>query len=140
MSAAAQTWTIPAGQKYIDKDGIEHIITTSEDMKFAFTDTGTGGNFVGTVDTTKVTCTDGFKFEIEVDPRFTFSSSADGSATFNNGELCTLEQSGTRVPWRVISLTLANADGVGSENITQMVLEQVDNVQRVITWSSITSA
>ena len=141
MSAGSQTWTIPAGQKYIDKDGISHVITTSEDILFTFTDDGTGGRFIGRIgDATKVLCTDGFKFDIECDPRFTFSSSADGSATLNNGELCIVEQSGTRVPWNVRSLTVADADGVGSNNISSITLEQVDNTSRTITWALVTTA
>lgn len=141
MSAAAQTWTFPAGQKYVDKDGIEHTIKTGETLTLKFNDTGVGGDFQGREgDTDKVTCTDGFVFDVECDPRFIFSSSVDGSASFDNGELCTVEQDGTRLRWKVKSLTMANADGVGATNVTQMILEQNRNPMRVITWANIDTA
>ena len=141
MSAASQTWTFPAGQKYVDKDGIEHTIATSQDCLFAFTDTGSGGVFKARMgDTSKVVCTDGFTFDIELDQRFQFESGADGAANISCGELCIVEEGNVRTDWKVTSLTLADCDGVGSNNVTEMKLEQVDNTSRKITWALITSA
>lgn len=140
MSASAQTWTFPAGQKYIDKDKIEHTIATSQNLKLTFTDDGTGGRFIGTIgDTDKVLCTDKFTFEVECDPRFEFNSSADGSATTENGVICFVEEGNVRHPFKVKSLTIANADGVGSNNITQMILESKLH-KGIITWALITTA
>ena len=141
MSAASQTWTFPAGQKYVDKDGIEHVIATAQDLLFAFTDTGAGGVFKGrTGDTGKVVCTDGFTFDVEVDQRFQFESGADGAANKNCGQICTVDETGVRIVWNVVSLTLADADGVGAANVTEIVLEQVNNIQRRITWAAIDTA
>jgi hypothetical protein len=137
-----QVWTIDAtGQKYIDKDGIEHIIAANGAFSLSFTDDGVGGRFIGICgDASPVACSDGFHFRIEGDPRFEFTSSADGSVTLKNGEICFKEQSQVRTAWRVTALNMSNADGVGSDNVSSITLEQVDNPMRVITWSTINTA
>lgn len=138
--ATDQTWTLDvAGLKYIDKDMIEHIINTNETLILSFTDTGVGGNFIGQVGGGKITCTDGFEFIVEADGRFEFKSSADGSATFENGEICFVEEGNVRHPFKVISLNMADADGVGANNITEIILESLLH-GRQITWTNINTA
>lgn len=138
---ATHTWTLDvAGLKYVDKDGIEHIINTNETMTFTFTDTGTGGKHVGLVGGGLVACADGFSFTLECDSRFEFESSADGSATLRNGEVCFVEEGNVRTPWEVVNLTMTDADGTGANNITSITMEQVHNRQRVMTWTNINSA
>lgn len=138
---ATQTWTLDmAGLKYIDKDGIEHIINTNETMAFTFTDEGVGGKFIGLVGGGKVTCTDGFEFTIEADSRFEFKSSADGSATTENGEVCFVEDGNVRTVWKVVSITMTDADGTGANNIASITLEQVKNPMVRITWTNINTA
>lgn len=140
MSAANQTWTIDtAGQKYIDKDRIEHIITASEALKLAFTDDGVGGRFIGDVGATPIKCTDGFRFKVEIEPRFEFKSSADGSATLENGEICFTEEGNVRHVYKVISLNMSNADGVGSDNVTEIILESQKHGLKM-TWANIDTA
>lgn len=138
---ATQTWTLDvAGLKYIDKDGIEHTITTDETMTFTFTDTGVGGTFVGLVDGGKVACTDGFSFEPSSESRFTFASSVDGSATGLNGEVAFIEEGNTLNVFEVTALNMSNADGTGANNVTSITLEQVANRMRTMTWTDINTA
>lgn len=141
MSAAAQTWTFDlAGQKYIDKDGVEHVIGTNQTMRLDFTDLGTGGIFVGVGGASKVVCTDGFSFTVEADTRFQFLSSVDGAATGLNGQICFVEEGNYRRVFDVKELNLVDADGVGANNITSMVMESVDNRMRTMSWSAINTA
>ena len=141
MSAANQTWTFDlAGLKYVDKDGIEHVITTNETLRLDFTDTGTGGNFVGALGGGRVTCTDGFEFEPSSESRFTFSSSVDGSATVMNGQLAFKEEGNVLTDWDVTSITTTDADGVGANNIVSITLEQIDNRMRTMTWTGVNTA
>lgn len=136
---ATQTWTLDtAGMKYIDKDKIEHVITTSQAFTLDFTDTGVGGNFIGLVGGNPVGCTDGFKFTIEADPAFSFLSSADGSATTENGTICFVEQN-FRHLWKVISLNLSNADGTGANNISSITMESLSHGLQM-TWTNIDTA
>lgn len=128
-----------AGLKYIDKDMIEHVINTDETLKLSFTDTGDGGNFIGQVGAGKITCTDGFEFIVEADGRFEFKSSADASATKENGEICFVEEGNVRHPWKVISLEMTDADSVGADNIVSIVLESLLH-GRQITWTNINTA
>jgi hypothetical protein len=128
-----------AGLKYIDKDGIEHVINTNETMTLTFTDTGTGGTFVGLVGGGKMTCTDGFEFEVSSESRFVFLSSAD-EETFQNGEIAFVEENNVLNVFEVTSLTMTNADGVGANNITEIVMEQVANRMRKMTWTNINTA
>jgi len=140
MSAANQTWTFPANQKYIDANGIEHIINTSETLRLDFTDTGTGGVFVGAVGAGKATCTDGFEFEAHSESRFKFTSSANGAATLSNGEITFIEENNRLNTFEVISLNMADADGVGANNITVISMEQVANRANKMSWALITTA
>lgn len=141
MSAANQTWTFDvAGLKYIDRNGIEHTITTNETLRVDFTDTGTGGVFVGAVGGGKVTCTDGFEFEPSSESRFKFVSSADGSATKLNGEIAFIEEVNALNVFEVTSIELSNADGVGANNVASMTMEQVANRMRTMTWTGINTA
>lgn len=138
---ATQTWTIDtAAQKYIDRNGIEHTITTNETMTLTFTDTGDGGTFIGLVGGGKVTCTDGFEFEPSSDSRFTFSSSVDGSATKLNGEIAFVEEGNVLNVFEVTSLTMTNADGTGANNIVSITMEQIANRMRTMTWANINTA
>lgn len=138
---ATHTLTLDtAGLKYIDKTGVEHVITTNETMTLTFTDTGTGGKFIGLTGGGKITCTDGFEFEVSSDPRFTFSSSADGSATGYNGEIGFYEEGNILNVFEVTSLNMTNADGVGANNIVSITMEQVDNRMNTMTWTNINTA
>lgn len=128
-----------AGLKYVDKDKIEHVINTNETMKLTFTDTGDGGNFIGVVGGGVVNCVDGFGFTVEADPTFEFRSSADGSATTENGEICFVEEGNVRHVWKVISLNMTDADSVGANNIVSIVLESLLH-GRQITWTNINTA
>lgn len=140
MSAANQTWTIDAtGQKYIDKDGIEHVITANGAFKLAFTDDGVGGRFIGDAAQAAVGCTDGFKFILNQDPRHTFISSVDGSATLMNGDISFIEEGNVMHTFRVISLNMSNADGVGTDNVTSITLESKRH-GGIMTWSTIDTA
>lgn len=140
MSAASQTWTLDTtGMKYIDRDRIEHIITANEALYFTFTDDGVGGRFIGALGTNgSVLCTDGFRFKCSTDSRFEFTSSVDGSATINNGEICFVENHAVH-PFKVTSLTIANADGVGADNVTTITLESIFNGLKM-TWTLIDTA
>jgi len=134
---AAQTWTLDvAGLVYIDVTGKAHTITTNETFKLTFTDTGDGGTFQGLEGGGEVECSDGFSFLPECDGRFKFDSSVDLSASINNGELCFVEDGFNRHVWSVISLTMANADGTGANNITTMTLESKVHGRQVI-WTNI---
>lgn len=141
MSAANQTWTLDvAGQKYIDKDGIEHVINTNETLRLDFTDTGTGGVFVGAVGGGKITCTDGFEFEPSSDSRFQFTSSVDGAVSGLNGEIAFMEEGNVLNVFEVTALNMTNADGVGADNVVSIVMEQVANRMRTMSWSNINTA
>jgi hypothetical protein len=123
---AVQTWTLDvAGLKYIDKDRIEHIINTNETLTLIFTDEGTGGLFTGLIDGGKITCSDKFEFTIECDPIYGFRSSADGSVTLNNGNVCFVEEGNVRHHFRISSLNIADADGVGANNIISIIFESL---------------
>lgn len=141
MSAANQTWTLDvAGQKYVDKDGIEHIINTNETFLLDFTDTGVGGVFVGRPGGGKITCTDKFEFEPSSDSRFQFVSSVDGVATGLNGSIAFIEEGNVLNEFEVTSLNISNADGVGTDNVTSITLEQIANRMRKMTWVTIDTA
>lgn len=138
---ATHTLTLDtAGLKYVDKDGIEHTITQNETMTLTFTDTGTGGKFVGLVGGGKVTCTDGFEFEPSSETRFEFTSSADGSATTRNGEIAFVEEGNVLNVFEVTSLNMTDADGTGANNIVSITMEQVACRSRVMTWTNINTA
>ena len=140
MSAASQTWTLDvAGLKYIDKDKIEHVINTDETLKLTFTDEGTGGLFVGTIGGGLIVCTDGFSFTPECDATFGFRSSADASETLQNGNFCFVEEGNVRHHFRVSKLTIANADGVASDNITTITFESLIH-GLTMTWTTINTA
>ena len=137
---ATQTWTIDtAAQKYIDRHGIEHTINANETCTFTFTDTGTGGTFIGLVGGGRITCTDGFEFEPSSDSRFVMVSSAD-SVTKLNGEIAFVEDGNALNVFEVTSLNMANADGTGADNIVSIVMEQVANRMRTMTWANINTA
>lgn len=138
---ATQTWTLDvAGLKYVDKDGIEHIITQNETMTLTFTDTGDGGKFVGLTGGGKITCTDGFEFEPSADTRFEFRSSEDGSITYLNGEIAFIEEGNVLNVFEVTELKMTDADGTGANNVLSIVLEQVANRMRTMEWTNINSA
>ncbi len=138
---ATHTLTIDtAAQKYIDSNGIEHVINTNETLTLTFTDTGTGGTFIGLVGGGKVTCTDKFEFEPSSESRFTFSSSVDGSATILNGEIAFVEEGNILNVFEVTSLTMTNADGTGANNIVSITMEQVANRMYNMTWANINTA
>lgn len=139
---ATQTWTLDvAGLPYVDKDGIQHTITTNETFTLDFTDDGVGGRFIGLSGTAEdMVCTDGFRLKIHADPRFEFTSSADGSATLRNGHIAFIEEGNVLNEWSVASLTMSNADGVGANNVTSITLQQVANRMRSITWTNINTA
>jgi len=140
MSAANQTWTLDvAGQKYIDSDGIEHVITTNETFLLDFTDLGTGGIFVGRPGGGKVTCTDGFEFEPSSESRFKMVSTAD-SLTGLNGEIAFKEEGNILNVFEVTALNMSNADGVGSDNVVSITMEQIANRMRTMTWTNINTA
>lgn len=140
MSAANQTWTLDvAGQKYIDKDGIEHTINTNETFLLDFTDLGTGGVFVGRPGGGKITCTDGFEFEPSSDSRFQMVSTAD-SLTGLNGSIAFIEEGNVLNEFEVTALNMSNADGVGADNVVTITLEQVANRMRKMTWTNINTA
>ena len=137
---ATQTWTIDtAAQKYIDRHGIEHTINTNETMTLTFTDTGTGGTFIGLVGGGKITCTDGFEFEPSSESRFVFTSSAD-SATGLNGEIAFKEEGNVLNVFEVTNLNMSNADGTGANNVVSITMEQVANRMRTMTWVNINTA
>ena len=137
---ATQTWTIDtAAQKYIDTNGIEHTINTNETCTFTFTDTGTGGTFIGLVGGGPIHCTDGFAFEPSSDSRFVFTSSAD-SLTALNGEVAFVEDGNVLNVFEVTGLNMANADGTGANNIVSITMEQVANRMRTMTWANINTA
>ena len=140
MSAAAQVWTLDtAGLKYVDRDRIDRVIRTNATLALTFTDDGVGGRFIGTIGNAPMTCTDGFKLQIECDPRFEFKSSADGSSTLQNGEVCFIEDNNVRHPHRVVAFTITDADGVGSDNIVSITFESVLTGLR-FTWTNVNSA
>ena len=138
---ATQTWTLDtAGLKYIDKDGIEHVINTNETLTLTFTDTGTGGKFIGLVGGGPIHCTDKFAFEPSSGSRFVFTSSVDGSATFLNGSIAFVEEGNVLNEFEVTSFTITNADGTGANNIVSITMEQVANRMRTMTWTNINTA
>lgn len=128
-----------AGLKYIDKDKIEHVININETLTLDFTDAGVGGKFTGLTGGGKITCADGFEFTVEADPRFEFRSSADASATTDNGEICFVEEGNVRHPWKVFSLTMTDADAVGANNITEIIFESLQHGLKM-TWTNINTA
>ena len=141
MSAAAQTWTLDvAGLKYIDKDKIEHVINTNETLTLTFRDTGTGGVFTVTLGGGQIVCTDGFSFIPDSETRFQMISSED-SLTVGaiNGEMCFVEQDFARHPFRVTRLNMANADGVGANNIVEITFESILH-GGIMTWTNINTA
>lgn len=128
-----------AGLKYVDKDMIEHIITTNETMTLTFTDTGDGGNFIGLVGGGKVTCTDGFEFEVSSDPRFEFRSSVDDTTTDQNGDICFIEEGNVQHEFRVSALKMTDADATGANNIVSITFESKMH-GRTMTWTNINTA
>jgi len=128
-----------SGLKYIDKDKIEHTITQNETLTLTFTDLGTGGKFVGLEGGGLIACTDGFSFTPECDKRFEFYSSADGSATYENGEICFVEEGNVRHPFKVKELNMTDADGVGANNIVSIVMESLLH-GGIMTWTNINTA
>jgi hypothetical protein len=137
---ATHTLTLDvAGLKYIDKDRIEHTINTNETLTLTFTDEGTGGLFVGLIGGGLIGCTDGFQFTPECDPAFGFRSSADGSTTLNNGNFCFVEEGNVRHHFRVSSLNMTNADGVGANNIVSITFESLIH-GLTMTWTNINTA
>lgn len=105
-----------------------------------FTDTGDGGTFVVLAGGGKITCTDGFEFEPHAGSRFVFTSSADGTATGLNGEIAFMEENNVLNVFEVTSLTMADADGTGANNVTSITMEQVANRMRTMTWTNINVA
>ena len=138
---ATQTWTLDVTTlDYIDKTGIAHRINTNETLTLDFIDEGVGGVFRVLIGGGRIDCTDGYSFEPHAESRFEFRSSVDGSATLANGEIAFKESDGAIAPWRVISITMTNADGVGADNVVEIIMEQVNNPGRRMTWSNINTA
>ena len=140
-STATQTWTLDvAGLQYVDKTSISHVINTNETLTLDFIDEGVGGVFRVIAGGGLIGCTDGYSFEPHSESRFEFRSSVDGSATLTNGEIAFIESDGALVAWRVISITLTNADGTGSNNVVEIIMEQVRNPANRMTWTNINTA
>lgn len=140
MSAANQTWTLDvAGLKYIDRNGIEHTITTNETMRFDLTDLGTTGILVAAVGGGRVTCTDGFEFEPHADTRFQIGPLSDG-ANVVSGEVCFKEEGNVLNVFEVTAITISNADGVASNNVSSITMEQIADRTHTMTWTGINTA
>lgn len=138
---ATQTWILDtAGMTYVDKDKLRHTINTNEQLKLTFTDSGTGGTFVGLEGAGPITCTDGFEFTLECDKHFVMESSVDGTSVGQkNGELCFVEENFVRHPFRIGSLAMTNADGVATNNVGSITFESILHGE-TMTWTNINTS
>ena len=142
---ATQTWTLDvAGLKYIDADKIEHTINTNETITFTFTDSGAGGTFVALEGGGQIDCADGYSVTPCCDKRFVWESVTDyGTGGYQKadrtGEMCFVEPSGLKHPFRIASLRMANADGTGANNVVEIIFESVLHGW-TMTWTNVNTA
>lgn len=124
---------------YTDREGRISTVVNAEDFKLNFVDTGTGGVYTGCATSSIIALSNGRKIELEADPQWTFFEvTANATATPKAGQITFKEDGNVRCPWRIRTVTLADADGTGAQNITTMVLSRVDNPMITMTLTNVT--
>lgn len=137
---ASKTFTIPASQKYVYRDGTIGTITTNQTFTMDMTDESspaTAATYRGLVTSSAVTLTDGNTIYLDGDPINSFIYVADNSATADAGGLCFFEMDNSRNFWKVTSADFDDADSPGSVTLK---LERMDNPIYQVTWTSVTIA
>jgi len=134
---ATKTFTFPASQKYTDKNGKPHVITTSQTFTMDMTDDGTTARYTG-LSGNKITMTSGENIVLEGDPAFSFMNiTADGSAVKNAGAISFRETDNSLNSWNINSVTIDDAD---VPTTCTMILERKDSPMVTITWTTLTVA
>ncbi len=139
---ATHTWTIDtAASPWVYSNGEATTISgTAETIAFTFDDKGDGGIHYGIGSNQDLTLADGSVLTIEADKGFTFfQSGTDGAAKTDCGSIWVRIDGGLKEEVEVASLTMANADGTGANNVTAITFEYPGKPYRW-SWANVNTA
>lgn len=139
---ATHTWTIDtASSPWFHSDGLKTTVSgTAQTMTLTCDDTGDGGNFYSDGNDTDLLLADGSTLRIHGDPQLTFFvSGTDAAAKINPGSIWVSVDGGLREEVKIVSLTMADADSTGANNITSITFEYPGKPYQW-TWTNIKTA
>ena len=133
---AVRTITLDTNEaSYTDKWGDNNKIANGQTFSLNFTDTGAGGVYSGASASSSILLANGDTIYLEADPQWMrLEVDADATAKVNAGYITFIEKDGSRNQWKVRSITMADADGTGANNVTSLVMERVDNPSIALTF------
>ena len=146
MADANQVVTVDtANMKYVKRGGVETEINgTSETFPLRIIDLGTTGIWEGggsIAESNIMALADGSKIRISKALRFTHMGIlANATAIPNPGSIWIEEDDGIANEWKITTMTVADADGVGANNITTMTMERADSPIHQVTWTNLNTA
>jgi hypothetical protein len=123
---ATRTITIDtASSPWVYSDGYATTISgTSEDFTLTFDDKGTGGPYYGVGGNNSLALANGDVLKISADPAKTFFYlDANSTATPNVGSLWANINDGQWEEVKIVSITMADSDGTGANNLTAITFE-----------------
>jgi hypothetical protein len=139
---ATHTWTVDtANSPWVYSDGTSTTISgTTQDFALTFDDKGDGGLYYGAGVNNSMALADGNVLKIRMDPAFTFfASGTDGAANINAGSIWVSINDDAYEEVKIVSMTLADADGTGVDNVTSITFEYPGKPYRW-TWATIKTA
>ena len=146
MADANQVVTVDtANQKYVKRNGVETTIDgSSETFSLRIIDLNDDAHWEGggALTTNNIMAlADGSKIRISKSNIFLHLSTLDdGVAVKNPGSIWIEEDDGYVSEWKVTSMTVADADSVGANNITTMTMERAEAPIHQVTWTNLNTA